>query len=76
VQAGQGQTVLLPAAMQAYRLAPTQLPCTLLKAYVPDLQADVIAPLRAAGYDAAAVEQLGGSDAEHNDISELLPFAP
>ncbi len=76
VQAQQGQTVLLPAAMEAYRLAPAQLPCTLLKAYVPDLQADVIAPLRAAGYDAAAIAQLGGSDAEHNDLSQLLSFTP
>jgi mannose-6-phosphate isomerase len=42
-----GETVLLPAALGVYQIKGT---LKLLRAYVPDLKADIIQPLRRAGY--------------------------
>ncbi len=67
-----GETVLLSARMGAYQLAPVAETCVLLKAYVPDLRADVIAPLRAAGYDDTRIRQLGGADLDRNDLALRL----
>ena len=72
VSAGLGQTALLPARMGSYRLTPERLPCTLLKAYVPDLRRDVVAPLRAAGYVDESIALLGGPDRSRNDIVGAL----
>jgi mannose-6-phosphate isomerase len=71
VAAGQGQTVVLPARLGAYAIAPPKS-CKMLRACVPDLRADVIAPLRRAGYDAATITRLGGAIAEHNDLARLV----
>ena len=70
--ARQGQTVLLPARLQSYRLRPAQQPCVLLKAYVPDLRGDVVASLRAAGHPDASIQQLGGADSAHNDLLPII----
>ena len=43
-----GQSILLPAALGQVDLEPSPS-CSMLKAYVPDLESDVVAPLRAAG---------------------------
>ncbi len=43
-----GQSIFLPAALGEVRLEPGP-GCALLKAYVPDLEADVMVPLRSAG---------------------------
>ncbi len=67
-----GQTVLLPARLGAYGISPSSQPCKILRAYVPDLEADVVAPLKRAGYDAASIARLGGSLPQHNDLLPLL----
>ena len=67
VPAEQGQTIVLPARLGAYAISPRKS-CQMLRAFVPDLHADVIAPLRQAGYDAATIARLGGGILEHNDL--------
>ena len=71
VTAGLGQTLLIPAGLGGYKIAPTVQPCQLLRAFVPDLNEEVLEPLIKAGYGAPRVARLSGSVAEHND---LLPF--
>ncbi len=71
VSAEQGQTLLLPARLGAYAVLPAR-PCKILRAFVPDLRAEVVAPLRQAGYDATTIAWLGGSTAEHNDLLRLV----
>jgi len=66
-----GQTVFIPAALGAYRVAPLSAACELLCAYVPDLAADVVAPLRAAGYADAQIARLGGAIPKQNDLAPL-----
>jgi mannose-6-phosphate isomerase len=73
VPAEQGQTIVLPARLGAYAIAP-RASCKILRAFVPDLQADVVAPLLQAGYDTATIMRLGGAIAEHNDLARLLRF--
>lgn len=68
----QGQTLLLPANLESYAVEPVAGPCEIFRAYVPNLEQDVITPLRGAGYDAAAIARLGGAVAEHNDLLLLL----
>jgi len=66
-----GHTVLLPASLGPVTITPTAPDCALLKTYVPDLAADVIAPLRAAGVADAAIAALGGRTVL-NDLAPLL----
>ena len=70
VQAGQGQTVVLPARLGAYAISPPKT-CKMLRAFVPDLRADVVAPLLRAGYDSVTIARLGGAIAEHNDLARV-----
>lgn len=72
VSASQGQTMVLPARLGAYKVSPTQQPCRLLRAFVPDLVGDVVNPLLQAGYEASAIARLGGSVPEHNDLVSLV----
>jgi len=48
-----GDSVFVPAGVGKYELRGQ---CTLLKSFVPDVQADFVAPLRAAGYSLAEIE--------------------
>ena len=66
-----GQTCLLPAQLGAFEIVPTTTPCQFLRAYIPNLATDVIAPLRQAGYSGGDILSLGGNLYRHND---LLPF--
>lgn len=66
-----GQTCLLPAQLGAFEIVPASEPCQFLRAYIPKLATDVIAPLRQAGYSAGGILNLGGNLYRHND---LLPF--
>lgn len=50
------RTVLIPAGVEAYTLTGTG---KVLNYYVPDLQQDVVAPLRAAGYRDGEIARLG-----------------
>ncbi|QDY42324.1 class I mannose-6-phosphate isomerase [Candidatus Pantoea soli] len=56
VELGRAESLLLPAALEAVTLREAG---ELLVGYVPDLAREVIAPLRQAGYDEAAIAQLG-----------------
>jgi len=60
-----GATALLPAAVQQVELTGDG---TLLVASVPDLATDVVAPLRARGYDAAAIRELASSPSDLDSI--------
>jgi mannose-6-phosphate isomerase len=66
-----GQTLVLPARLGAYALAPVS-PCKILRAFVPNLNDDLITPLTQAGFDAATIARLGGAIAGHNDLVPLL----
>jgi mannose-6-phosphate isomerase len=65
-----GQSCLLPADLGKITLSPVGGPCALLKAYVPDLQKDVIRPLRKAGVADEAIAALGG----RTRLNPLLPL--
>ena len=56
VRAERGRTVVLPADFRATDISGD---ATILIASVPDLDTDVIGPARGAGYDDAAIRQLG-----------------
>jgi mannose-6-phosphate isomerase len=51
LQLRRGDSVVLPAALGAYTLAPgsDDSPARLLRAYVPDLERDIVHPLQAQG---------------------------
>jgi mannose-6-phosphate isomerase len=72
VQVGRGQTLLLPARIGPFEIAPIELPCHLLRAYVPNLRQDVIVPLKRAGYRDKEIADLGGPSPDQNDIRQLL----
>ncbi len=71
VSAGQGQTIVLPGRLGAYAISPPKS-CKLLRAFVPDLQMDVIAPLLQAGYDTTTIARLGGAITDHNDLARAV----
>lgn len=71
VEAGVGQSVLIPALVADYLLTPTG-DCRLLRSTVPDLHADVIAPLRSRGIRDEQIAQLGGGWPDRNDLLPLL----
>ncbi len=55
-----GNSCLLPASIGQVRIEPAGT-CSLLKAYVPDLARNIIAPLRAAGIADSQIAGLGGT---------------
>ncbi len=61
VAAKRGQTILLPARLGVFGIAPLATPCKLLRMYVPDLRPDVIEPLTRAGHRAADIARLIGN---------------
>jgi len=67
VELSAGESVLVPACIERYNIDPVSPLFTLIKAYVPDLQSDVIEPLLARGIAPAQIAQLGG-DALRTDI--------
>ncbi|HEY9623561.1 MAG TPA: hypothetical protein V6C78_24600, partial [Crinalium sp.] len=54
----QGESCILPAAIGEVRIVPAN-EASLVACYVPDLQRDVIAPLRSVGYSDAQIRELG-----------------
>lgn len=44
-----GNSAVLPATLGHFNLFPTHAPCRVLRVYVPDLEHDIVAPLRAQG---------------------------
>jgi len=55
---GRAESCILPAALGECEIVPHGT-ADLIACYVPDLEADVISPLRAAGHDDAAIGKLG-----------------
>jgi mannose-6-phosphate isomerase len=72
VGAMRGETFVLPARLGRVDIAPRETPCQMLRAYVPDLRADVIAPLARTGYRASEIARLGGFDSGSNDLTPLV----
>ena len=56
------ESVLLPAAIGDVTIGPTGADADLIACYLPDLERDVIAPLRAAGHPDEAIRALGQVD--------------
>jgi mannose-6-phosphate isomerase len=57
---GRAESCVLPAAIGEVTIAPTHgEPASLIACFVPDLERDVVAPLRAAGHADAAIAALG-----------------
>lgn len=65
-----GESVVVPAGIHEYQVRAEE-PLLLVKAYVPDLLADVVKPLRARGIPDEAISQLGGNP-RHSDLMPLL----
>ena len=66
-----GESLVVPAALGEYAIEPTDRPCEIILAYVPDLLADVVKPLRRAGIDDERILALGGG-ADNTELRELL----
>jgi mannose-6-phosphate isomerase len=58
---GGGESCILPAAIGEVRIVP-EGEASLVVCYVPDLQRDVVAPLREAGYSDEEIRDLGEGD--------------
>ncbi len=57
---GRGESAVIPAALQDVQAVPDGL-ARFLFAYIPDIQADVVAPLQARDYTPAQIAGLGGN---------------
>ena len=66
-----GESLLVPAAIPEYELRATGAPLVVVKAYVPDLLQDIVAPLRAQGIPDARISQMGGLP-RHSDLVAYL----
>ncbi|MGD8466634.1 MAG: class I mannose-6-phosphate isomerase [Anaerolineae bacterium] len=66
-----GESLLVPAAIPEYELRATGDPLVAIKAYVPDLQQDIVAPLQAQGISNVRISQLGGLP-RHSDLTAYL----
>ena len=56
---GRAESVLLPAAIGDVSVSPLGSTADLIATYVPDLERDIIEPLRAAGHNDAEIRALG-----------------
>jgi hypothetical protein len=65
-----GESLLIPASMASYELWTDKPPATVIKAYVPDLPRDIVAPLRAHGVPWSDIVQLGGEPSK-SDLAGL-----
>ena len=62
VHLGPGESCVLPAAIGEVRVAPEGSEASLIACYVPDLELDVVVPLREAGYSDEEIRSLGEVD--------------
>ncbi|MGB3634920.1 MAG: mannose-6-phosphate isomerase, partial [Rubrobacteraceae bacterium] len=58
---GPGESCILPAALGEARIVPEN-EASLIACYVPDLERDVVSPLRQAGYSDEGIRGLGEVD--------------
>jgi len=54
-----GQACLLPAAIKKVTIEPQET-CSILNAYVPDLEQDIVKPLLQSGFSPTAISRIGG----------------
>lgn len=66
-----GETILAPAGLGEYCIETVGDPLTAIKAYVPDLPADIVQPLKQGGIPLRRIVQLGGDPAR----SDLRQYA-
>lgn len=66
-----GDSLLIPANMHTLITPAGGQPLEILRCYVPDLEKDIVAPLRAAGYSDVEIAWLG-SYGERNDLARFL----
>ena len=66
-----GESILIPASVNSYSLAPESDSVDAILAYVPDLHIDVIEPLRQRGIADETIIQLGG-DPARSDLRLLV----
>lgn len=66
-----GNSLLIPAGIPVYTIQAVE-PLTLIKAYVPHLETDIVQPLQAAGISEPRILQLGGASGP----SDLAPYLP
>lgn len=71
VEARLGQTLLVPAAVEVFSIAPSPS-CKILRAFLPDLRRDVVLPLLRAGVRADDLTRLGGAMPRHNDLVGII----
>jgi uncharacterized protein YjlB len=65
-----GESLLVPAAIQAYELQAAEESLQIIKAYVPDLVDDILGPLRQRGVPEDKIVQLGG-EPKYSDLGRL-----
>jgi mannose-6-phosphate isomerase len=68
----QGESALVPASLGPYTLRADGEGFAAVKAWVPDLAADIVKPLLARGIPAERIAQLGG-DGARSDLRAVLP---
>ncbi len=71
VNLAQGDSVLVPAAIQQYQLQAGDMPFVAIKAWVPDLFQDIVVPLRDSGFADEMIVQLGG-DPRTSDLGACV----
>lgn len=67
------ESVLVPAGLEEYEIQPAGDGYSVVKGYVPDLRADIVEPLLAAGARTDDILQLGG-DPERSDLRRAVDF--
>ncbi|MFW6308987.1 MAG: type I phosphomannose isomerase catalytic subunit [bacterium] len=65
-----GETIFIPAGLGNYQIIPEK-ELSIIKSYVPDLEVDIINPLKERGFSDEKIKQLGGFSS-YNDILNLL----
>lgn len=70
-----GQSCLLPAHLGGVRIMPEQGGLSYLRSYIPDIPADIIAPLIAAGHSLSSIARLAGFKSG-NELAPYVDEAP
>ncbi len=66
----QGSTILIPAGLGEFSIEPSDT-LTFVKSWVPDLEKDIVLPLKVAGYSDTQIVTLGGVGSG-NDFQDIL----
>jgi mannose-6-phosphate isomerase len=66
-----GESLLIPAGTKTFIKPADSQPVEILRCYVPDIEKDIVDPLRLAGYSDVEIAWLG-SYGERNDLQQFL----